>query len=698
MKLKTPHLMKSKTPMLILCVVALAVSIVCATVLIGSRRSSGSSVAGAGQVQLASNAGQPSGMQASESSEPGWPRKITSGDTTVLYYNPEIEKWQGDQIQAYAAVSVETAGSTQLTYGKVHFTTHAVVDKTTRQVTLDNFKVTGGEFPTASDKASEYLSIIQQAEGDKVETVPQDQLLSDLAIAQAQRETSRELKNDPPRIIFSSRPAVLVLIDGQPVLRQVGEGNLQRVINTRALILFDQNTNTYYMTLMDGWVQAPSAEGPWTFANRVPAAAEKVKAALAKNGQVDLLNDENKNRPGQGEPSGSRHGRRAARSHRTESLSERLRNGTFPMVYVSTVPAELLTSEGDMQFKPISGTGLLYVDNSGDQIFLNTANLNYYVLISGRWFAARSMDGPWAYVDGKDLPSDFAKIPEGGPKASVLASTPGTTAAKEAAIANEIPQTATINRHEAQLTVTYDGDPRFEPIPGTHLETAVNSAIPVIEVSSNQFMAVQNGVWFTSTSALGPWLVATSVPPEVYTIPPRSRVHNVTYARVYGYTDDVVYTGYTPGYYGTVLEPDGLVAYGTGWYYPPYIDSYWTGWPWTYGFGAGFGWSPLVGWGFGFGQGFATPFYSPWWSPFWFGWGSPVVGFGGFPAFGFGGFPVWGWGLPVARFGFGFPVWRTVGFGAFGWDHGFGWNDRFVAGGFHSAGVFDRWGRSAFVG
>src|SRR5262249_45310361 len=284
-----------------------------------------------------------------------------------------------------------------------------------------------------------------------------------------------------------------------------------------------------------------------------------------------------------GESGLSGHGqtRRAVAHRGTESLSARLRNGTLPTIYVSTVPAELLTSEGDMQFKPIPGTGLLYVANTGDQIFLNTANQNYYVLISGRWFTARSMDGPWAYVDGKDLPTDFAKIPEGDPKASVLASTPGTVAAREAAIANEIPQTATIDRHEAQLTVTYDGDPRFEPIPGTHLQTAVNSVVPVIEVASDQFMAVQNGLWFTSTSALGPWVVATSVPPEIYSIPPRSRVHNVTYVRTYGYTDDVVYTGYTPGYYGTVLEPDGLVAYGTGWYYPPNIGSYWLGWPWT---------------------------------------------------------------------------------------------------------------------
>src|SRR5215469_519434 len=103
MKLKTPILMKAgtlkpRTPLLILSVLAFAVSIVCAAVLIGNRRSSEPGPSGAGGVgQLASYAGQASGIQATEGTEPGWPRKISSGDTTVLFYNPEIEKWEGDQ-------------------------------------------------------------------------------------------------------------------------------------------------------------------------------------------------------------------------------------------------------------------------------------------------------------------------------------------------------------------------------------------------------------------------------------------------------------------------------------------------------------------------------------------------------------------------------------------------------------------------
>ena len=133
--------------------------------------------------------------------------------------------------------------------------------------------------------------------------------------------------------------------------------------------------------------------------------------------------------------------------------------------------------------------------------------------MAGRWFRSKSLEsGPWEFVDGKSLPEGFAKIPENSPKAGVLASVPGTGPAKEALIANAIPQTATITRNEAQLQVKYDGDPQFKKIEGTDLQYAVNTATPVIRVDDKNYYAVENAVWFVGLAPVGPWAVATSVP------------------------------------------------------------------------------------------------------------------------------------------------------------------------------------------
>jgi hypothetical protein len=218
---------------------------------------------------------------------------------------------------------------------------------------------------------------------------------------------------------------------------------------------------------------------------------------------------------------------------------------------------------------------------------------------------------------------------------------PGTPQAKEALIANAIPQTATITRSAASLTVSYDGAPQFKSIENTTLMYAANTSMPVIKVDTRTYYAVQNGVWFAATSAAGPWIVATSVPVVIYTIPVSSPLHYVTYVKIYGSTSDVVYVGYTPGYYGTVVTSNSVVVYGTGWYYPPYVGAYWYGAPYTYGYGAVFTWGYATGWGLAYGYGYwggvaATNVYGTWGNVAYAGtraaWANPYtgnVGYGG---------------------------------------------------------------------
>ena len=91
------------------------------------------------------------------------------------------------------------------------------------------------------------------------------------------------------------------------------------------------------------------------------------------------------------------------------------------------------------------------------------------------------------YVAPDKLPADFAKIPENHPKGRVLTSVAGTPQAREAAIANRIPQTATVGRKDAHFDPTYDGPPRFEPIAGTSLAAAANTPSAVIEVDPTSY-------------------------------------------------------------------------------------------------------------------------------------------------------------------------------------------------------------------
>ena len=58
-------------------------------------------------------------------------------------------------------------------------------------------------------------------------------------------------------------PAILVPIDGAPVLKPDVECEFQRVINTRALILAGRDGQNFYIHVYDGWLQSSAITGPW---------------------------------------------------------------------------------------------------------------------------------------------------------------------------------------------------------------------------------------------------------------------------------------------------------------------------------------------------------------------------------------------------------------------------------------------------
>ncbi len=512
-----------------------------------------------------------------------WPREFAEGDRTFTVYQPQIEEYDEPRVRARAAVSIERPGSTIQHFGVVWFSARAEVDKTNRLVALDDFTIDRVSFPGEPERAADYQGILQRHLPQSAQTLSLDRLQAALAITQAQSASLRPqpVKNDPPRIIVSTVPALLVLLDGQPVLRPVEGSSVLRVVNTRALILQDRSGGKYYLRVLGRWMEAASLDGPWAPASAPPAALEAAMKGIVKTQRVDTLDD-----PGRG-------------------LKEAAGRGVLPVIHVSTTPAELIQTEGRPDYEPIEGTQLLHVRNSTATIVVDSTDQRHYVLISGRWFRSKSLtDGPWEYVAHDALPADFAKIPESHPRGAALASVAGTPQAWEALIDNNIPQTAEVSRTATTFRATYEGAPRFESVEGTPLQSAVNSPVPVIQVDAKTYYALEDGVWFTGASPNGPWSVATSVPAVIYTIPPSSPLHYVTYVRVYNATAQNVTVGYTPGYYGTAVAPTNVVVYGTGYVYPPvYVGSYWYPPPYTYGYGSGFGWGAFTGFAFGAGVG-----------------------------------------------------------------------------------------------
>ena len=160
-----------------------------------------------------------------------------------------------------------------------------------------------------------------------------------------------------------------------------------------------------------------------------------------------------------------------------------------------------------------------------------------YYLVSGRWFAAASLDGPWTFAT-TSLPPDFARIPANGPRGFVLVSVPGTPQAQEALIEAQIPQQATLDRATAKLDVVYAGAPQFAPIPGTPMQYAVNTSFNVDPDRRRLSTRATRARGSPRRAPTGPWALAPTVPAVIYTIPPSSPMYPCTYVRVYAATPD----------------------------------------------------------------------------------------------------------------------------------------------------------------
>ena len=520
-----------------------------------------------------------------------WPREVQGdGGEKITVYQPQVESWSGNRIEMRAAVAVESAASPTPTYGVVWVTARTAVNKAQRVVTLQALQIKKVNFP-AGDR--DYAALLQEHLPATAPHVALDRLEASLTVSGAERQTHAvPLKNEPPRIIFAVDPSVLVLVDGDAVLRDVPQSNLLRVINTRALLVLDKKQGQYYVYVADRWYQSSTLDSTWSPASDPPPSLDTVKAAAVKQHEVSLYDD-----PG-------------------PAAKTLLAQGGTPSIYVSITAASLIETDGRPEWAPISGTQLLYVSNTSSTVIRDIRNQSVYVLLSGRWFAAASTDGPWKYVANNEVPADFAMIPETHPKGAALVSVSGTQQAQEAVIASDIPQTASVSRSVAQLTVVYDGKPKLKKVSGTSMRYVVNTPTPVIEVSRRKYYACSNGVWFRAAAPTGPWVAAVEVPGVIYTIPVSSPIHYVTYVHVYGSTPDVIYVGYTPGYYGTYVSPYGVVVYGSGYVYPPYVGTVWIGPPPTYGFGAGFAWGAATGFALGYAGG---AWCNPYWGPA--GWG-----------------------------------------------------------------------------
>jgi hypothetical protein len=217
---------------------------------------------GLGGTELQAQTLQPG--QAIDPDSLAWPRFYATNGYEFAVYQPQISAWPGNQLEGRLVVAVRPAGTTNESYGVVFFKTRTDIDKVNRLVTFEDFKITRADFPTQKQRQAQYMTIMASLQQQTVHVIPLDHLEAVFAasgdIAKAKIQA---VKNDPPRVIYTTQPALLILVDGAPILKPL-MGNYQRVVNTRPVLLLstDPLTGGYYLYADANWYASPSIDGP----------------------------------------------------------------------------------------------------------------------------------------------------------------------------------------------------------------------------------------------------------------------------------------------------------------------------------------------------------------------------------------------------------------------------------------------------
>jgi hypothetical protein len=474
-----------------------------------------------------------------------WPREIETAKGLVVLYQPQVDSLDGDLLSGRSAVSIRPTGQEEPIFGAAWLEGRIDTDLDTRTVTFEEIRVPQVRFQDATDEQQKELADLLTAEIPTSDLeLSLDELMASLEIAEQQGLAATNFDDSPPIILFTDEPTVLVSIDGEPRLQELEGTGVQAVVNSPFLLAQDPDKkDRYYLYAgADTWYEARAVKGPWNTTTKVP---KKIKQLEPEDEEIEPEDEaESPDKP--------------------------------PGIMVVTEPTELIVTDGQPQFLPLGDGSLLIIKNTESDVLRENTTQRIFVLLSGRWFASKSINGPWEFVPSDELSESFSQIDPDSDYGYLLTWVAGSELAEETALDSYVPQTAAIKR-DATIEVTYDGEPNQ---------------------SGETYYCAEDGVWYVADNPKGPWRVATEVPDEIYTIPASNPNYNVTYVYVYDSTPEVVYVGYYPGYTGSYLY-NGCVVYGTGWYYRPWRGSYYYPRYRTWGFSVR--WNPWYGWSFGFG-------------------------------------------------------------------------------------------------
>ena len=213
---------------------------------------------------------------------------------------------------------------------------------------------------------------------------------------------SPSAKGKPPTIFYSTKPAEVILFQGQPNYANIPGTQLTVATNTDADLFVYTPTQAYYYLAAGRWFKASDLKGPWTY--------------TTPDLPPDFANI----------PENSPAGRVLVSVPGTDEAKDAVLMAQVPTTAtVDPKAAEQakVAYNGNPEFKPIEGTSMEYATNTADKV-IKLGDV-YYLCLQGVWFMSPNATGPWTTANS--VPKEIYTIPPSSPVYNVTYVTQSTT-------------------------------------------------------------------------------------------------------------------------------------------------------------------------------------------------------------------------------------------------------------------------------
>src|SRR5438477_7862209 len=198
-------------------------------------------------------------------------------------------------------------------------------------------------------------------------------------------------KGATPNVLYSDKPAEVILFDGPPVYAQIPDTQLEYATNTNSVVFVYKPKQQFYYLTAGRWFSASDLQGPWTYATPdLPADFAKIPPSSPASAILATV-------PG------------------TEEAKDAVLLAQVPTTM--TVNAKTAASKvkgdyaADPKFEPIKGTSMEYATNTTDKV-IKVGDV-YYLCLQGVWFMSPNATGPWTTCTS--VPQDIYTIPSSSP-------------------------------------------------------------------------------------------------------------------------------------------------------------------------------------------------------------------------------------------------------------------------------------------